>query len=49
MFAKVIAFLTFTSAAALLFTHLREDSRAQTLEQEVAGQLNALRAHLFKS
>ncbi len=48
MFAKIIAFLTFTSAAALLFAHLRDDSRAATLEEEIADQLNALRAHLFK-
>ncbi len=50
MLTKIIAFLAFTSAAALLFKHLHDDSRAAAmLEEEIAGQLNGLRAHLFKS
>lgn len=48
MLAKVIALLTFTSLAALAFKHLRDDSRAEMLEEEIVGQLDALRAHLFK-
>lgn len=49
MLTKLVAFLTITAVAAMLFKHLRDDSRAEILEEEIAGQLNALRAHLFNS
>lgn len=49
MLAKIIAFLAFTSVAAFLLKEVQDDSHAAALEREVAGQLDALRAYLFKS
>lgn len=48
MLTKIIVLLTFTSLAALALKHARGHSGAAMLEEEIAGQLNSLRDHLFK-
>jgi hypothetical protein len=49
MLSKIAVLLAVASLAAYAMTLLTEERQdASELEQEVVGQLNALREHLFK-
>lgn len=48
MFTKLVIVLALTSLAALALELLSEPEDGAVLEQEVAGQLDALREHLFR-
>lgn len=47
MLLKIIVVLAVTSLMALALKQMRDAAGEGALEQEVAGQLNALREHLF--
>ena len=48
MVSKFVIVLALASLAAVVFEYLRESEDGALLEQEVAGQLNALRERLFR-
>jgi hypothetical protein len=48
MLSKFIIVLALASLAAIAFEYLRESEDGALLEQEVAGQLDALRERLFR-
>ena len=48
MVSKVVIVLALASLAAVVFEYLRESEDGALLEQEVAGQLDALRERLFR-
>ena len=48
MFSKIVIALALASLAAVALGFLGESENGAALEQEVAGQLDALRKHLFR-
>jgi hypothetical protein len=48
MFSKLVIVLALASLAAITLEFLGESENGAVLEQEVAGQLDALREHLFR-
>jgi hypothetical protein len=48
MFSKLVIILALASLAAVALELLGESENGAVLEQEVAGQLDALREHLFR-
>ena len=48
MVSKFVIVLALASLAAVAFEYLRESEDGALLEQEVAGQLDALRERLFR-
>ena len=48
MLSKFVIVLALASLAAVAFQYLRESEDGALLEQEVAGQLDALRERLFR-
>jgi hypothetical protein len=48
MLSKFFIVLALASMAALALEYLGESENGAVLEQEVAGQLDALRKHLFQ-
>jgi CHASE1-domain containing sensor protein len=48
MLSKFVIVLALASLAAVVFAYLHESEDGALLEQEVAGQLDALRERLFR-
>jgi hypothetical protein len=48
MFSKIVIALALASLAVVALEFLGESENGAALEQEVAGQLDALRKHLFR-
>ena len=48
MVSKFVIVLALASLAVVVFEYLRESEDGALLEQEVAGQLDALRERLFR-
>ena len=48
MLSKLVIVLALTSLAALVIELMGESEDGAVLEQEVAGQLDGLREHLFR-
>ncbi|HEY6418045.1 MAG TPA: hypothetical protein VIX59_03495 [Candidatus Binataceae bacterium] len=48
MFSKIVIVLAMTSLAALAMRYFSESDDESVLQREVAGQLDALREHLFR-